>query len=216
MMTFKLVHLAVGLPEEITYESNKQMNSAICKKEIESVSLKTAGFEGDGVADLKHHGGVERAVCFYPLEHYETWNRQFNTELPPAAFGENIMVEGMCENDVCIGDIYQIGDAVVAVTQGRVPCVTIDRRTGANGLFKEIMQTGSTGYFAKVLREGTIHKDSAISLVSKHKDHISVLTANQLFFQQKKDLDLLTRLLQNEHLSEKWYAHFSRIKERFN
>ena len=214
MRHLSISNLAVAEPEIMSYESGKQMNTAIIKKKIEKVLLREEGFEGDAVADLKNHGGAERAVCFYPTEHYSFWNHEFSTELTTAAFGENITVSGLLEEHVCIGDVYQIGEAVVTITQGRVPCNTIDRHTSVKGLFKRVMETGYTGYFAKVLKEGVIEHDSLITLVSRDTEQISVLHANKLFFQQIKNKADIEQLLKVEALAEKWRIHFNRIKEK--
>ncbi|MGA3678339.1 MOSC domain-containing protein, partial [Lysinibacillus agricola] len=87
--------------------------------------------------------------------------------LPTATFGENLTVTNMLEADICIGDIYKTGDAVLQITQGRVPCSTIDKYTEANILPKRLIETGYTGCLARVLEEGKICADSKIELVEK-------------------------------------------------
>lgn len=211
MGNYQLVNVAVGKPEIMQYADNQEMSTAIKKQSRKQVVLKINGFEGDGVADLKHHGGVERAVCFYADERYDYWNKTYKGSLDTAAFGENLTVKGMLEDEVCIGDIYQIGEAVVSITQGRVPCNTIDRRTGCKGLFKQMIETGYTGYFAKVIEEGMITPDSSIELKDKGRHGISVLQANRLFFQQEKDQNQIELLLQEEALADKWRTHFERL-----
>ncbi|WYP28443.1 MOSC domain-containing protein [Alkalihalobacillus sp. FSL W8-0930] len=211
MENYQLVHVAVGKPKVMQYAGNKEMSTAIKKQTTDRVLLKVDGFEGDGVADLKHHGGVERAVCFYADERYKYWNDIYQDSLDTAAFGENITVSGMLEDEVCIGDVYQIGEAIVVITQGRVPCNTIDRRTGLDGLFKQMIETGYTGYFAKVVEEGVITSNSVIRLIDKGKQRISVLQANRLFFQQVKDKNQIELLLQEKDLAEKWRIHFERL-----
>ncbi|MFK3936467.1 MOSC domain-containing protein [Alkalihalobacillus sp. NPDC078783] len=216
MGNYQLLNVAVGKPKVMQYAGNQEMSTAIKKQSTEEVLLKVDGFDGDGVADLKHHGGVERAVCFYADERYEYWNNTYDNSLDKAAFGENLTVKGMLEEEVCIGDIYQIGEAVVTITQGRVPCNTIDRSTGLKGLFKQMIETGYTGYFAKVVKEGMIRPDSSIQLKERGKHRISVLQANRLFFQQIKDLNQMELLLQQEVLAEKWRSHFERLAAKFN
>ncbi|WP_059102965.1 MOSC domain-containing protein [Shouchella shacheensis] len=206
-----LHHLAVGLPKQMTYEETKKMKTGICKENVDEVYLAKEGFRGDGVADLKNHGGFERAVCLYSAEHYPFWEKECQAKLPPSAFGENLTVAGMTEKDVCIGDVFQAGDAVIQVTQGRVPCKTIDRRTGLGGHFKRIVETGYTGYFCKVLEEGIIRADSNIRLVEQDGTGISVLRAHRLYFQQEKDCEGVAALLEVHALAEKWRRHFRRL-----
>lgn len=198
----ELINLAVGLPSKMEYGENKEMITGICKDGIEEVYLSKEGFKGDGVADLKHHGGPDRAVCVYPYEHYELWEKEFNINLPLSAFGENITVTNMLEKDVCIGDIYQIGDAIIQITQSRIPCDTITRRT--NVALKRIVETGFTGYLCRVLKEGTIRKDSKIELIETQKNKISVLYCNEIYFHHPKDVEGIRAILEVPELAEDW------------
>ncbi|MBJ8032143.1 MOSC domain-containing protein, partial [Bacillus cereus group sp. N21] len=83
---------------------------------------------GDGQADLVHHGGVDKAVCVYSGEHYSYWEETLNQDLEYGAFGENITVSGMREEDVCIGDTFELGEAIVQVTQPRQPCFKLAKK----------------------------------------------------------------------------------------
>lgn len=197
-------NLAVGMPEKMVYGDGKTMETAIRKKQVEKVYLTKDGFEGDGVADLKNHGGPDRAVCIYPYEHYDYWNGHFGTQLPHAAFGENLTVTNMLEQDVCIGDIFQVGEAIIQVTQGRVPCHTIDKRLDMKPLLKDMVKTGYTGYLCRVLEEGTIRADSTIRLVSKDPQQVSVLYANEINFHRPKDVDGIVKVLEAEELADEW------------
>ncbi|UZM99128.1 MOSC domain-containing protein [Lysinibacillus sp. MHQ-1] len=134
----------------------------------------------------KHHGGPDRAVCLYPAEHYIQWEQELGKPLPTAAFGENLTVTNMLEADTCIGDIYKIGDAVIQITQGRVPCSTIDKYTESNTLLKRMIETGYTGFLGRVLEEGTICASSNIELVEKHPAQVSVLYCNEVYFKKQR------------------------------
>ncbi|EGA90675.1 mosc domain protein [Planococcus donghaensis MPA1U2] len=197
-------HFAIGLPEKMTYGNGEEMETAIRKKTVQESFLTKDGFSGDGVADVKYHGGPDRAVCLYPYEHYAFWNDQFETTLPPAAFGENLTVTNMLERDVCIGDIFQIGDAIVQITQGRVPCNTIDRRLEMKPLLKAMVKTGYTGYLCRVLEEGTVRADSIIRKVSKSPTQVSVLYANEINFHKPRDVDGIMKVLGAEELAAEW------------
>ncbi|KAA0958026.1 MOSC domain-containing protein [Planococcus sp. ANT_H30] len=197
-------NFAIGLPEKMTYENGKEMETAIRKQQAQTVLLTKDGFQGDGVADLKHHGGPERAVCIYSYEHYAYWKDQFKVQLPPAAFGENLTVTNMLERDVCIGDIFQVGEAIIQVTQGRVPCNTIDRRLDMKPLLKEMVKTGFTGYLCRVLEEGIVRADSSIRLVAKSPQQVSVLYANEINFHRPRDIDGIVKVLEVEELAAEW------------
>lgn len=195
--------LAVGMPKKLHYSNGRSMISAIEKREVDKVYLAAQGFEGDDVADKKHHGGPDRAVCLYPAEHYRQWEKELGKTLPTAAFGENLTVTNMLEEDVCIGDIYKIGDAVIQITQGRVPCSTIDKYTQANTLLKRLIETGYTGFLARVLNEGTIYADSKIEIVEKHPARISILYCNEVYF-KSKDALAMKRIQAVDALADEW------------
>ena len=195
--------LAVGLPKNLNYGNEQSMITAINKREVHEIYLGTQGFEGDDVADKKHHGGPDRAVCLYPAEHYIQWETELGKPLPTAAFGENLTVTNMLEADVCIGDIYKIGDAVIQITQGRIPCSTIDRYTKANILLKRLIETGYTGFLARVLNEGIISAESKIELVERHSAGLSVLHCNKVYF-QNDDARAMKRIQAVDALADDW------------
>ncbi|WDV06419.1 MOSC domain-containing protein [Lysinibacillus irui] len=199
-----MIHtLAVGMPKELLDSKGRSMITGIEKQRVQEVYLSSRGFEGDDVADKKHHGGPDRAVCLYPAEHYIQWEQELGKTLPTAAFGENLTVTNMLEAEVCIGDIYKIGDAVIQITQGRIPCSTIDRYTEANILLKRLIETGYTGFLARVLEEGTICADSKVELVEKHPARISVLYCNEVYF-KNKDAIAMQQIQAVDVLAEDW------------
>jgi len=199
-----MIHtLAIGMPKELHYSNGRSMITGIEKRKVQEVYLSARGFEGDDVADKKHHGGPDRAVCLYPAEHYIQWEQELGKPLPTAAFGENLTVTNMLEADICIGDIYKIGNAVIQVTQGRVPCSTIDKYAEASILLKRLIETGYTGFLARVLEEGIICADSKIELVEKHPEGISVLHCNEVYF-KNKDALAMKRIQVVDALAEDW------------
>ncbi|MFC7443141.1 MOSC domain-containing protein [Laceyella putida] len=200
----QLVNLHVGMPKTMEYGGNKEMRTGICKDPIEEVYLANEGFHGDGVANPTFHGGIERAVCVYPHEHYLMWEQEFQTKLPACAFGENVTATHLLERDVCIGDIYQLGEAVIQVTQGRIPCDTINKRTGIPTLMARIIEEGYTGFFCRVLQEGTVRKDSTIQLLEPHPLQVSVLFANEIYFHRKRDVEGIKKVLAVPELAKVW------------
>lgn len=198
------MNLSIGQSKTMPYGNGEEMLTAICKEKVDEAFLAVDGFRGDSVTDLRFHGGVDRAVCVYPFEHYELWEKEFGLKLPSASFGENLTVSNMLESDVCIGDIYQIGDAKIQISQARVPCSTITRRLGQPLLLNRIVETGYTGYLCRVLKEGTVRSDSTIELLERHPKQISVLHTNKIYFHATKDLQAMQELVGIEELAEKW------------
>lgn len=200
----QLIHLSIGMPKQMRYGAEKQLLTGICKEAVQEAYLTKDGFKGDGIADTRYHGGPDRAVCVYPYEHYEQWKLEFGQELPAAAFGENITVSHMTEQEVHIGDIYRLGEAVIQITQGRVPCSTITKRLSIPQLLKRMTETGYTGYLCRVLEEGIVRSDSTITLLEPHPKQISILYANQMYYQKQEEPSGIERVLAVEELAEEW------------
>lgn len=196
--------LSIGMPRALQTANGEEFSSAICKQTAKEAFLSVDGFQGDGIADTKHHGGPDRAVCIYPGEHYSYWKKEFSCMLPTSTFGENLTVDGMLEKDICIGDMFTVGDAVIQVTQGRVPCSTISKRTGLPGLMKGMINTGFTGYLCRVVKEGIVRSNSPITLLQQDPNHVSILYANEVYFQRPKDLEGLKRILEVDALAKEW------------
>ncbi|CAI8767713.1 sulfurase [Bacillus pseudomycoides] len=203
-MGIKLVHFSIGKPKQIQYGENKEMTTGICKELTEEAFLSKDGFLGDGVADLRFHGGPDRAVCVYPYEHYALWEQEFQITLPPSAFGENITVTNMLEHDIFIGDTYQLGEAVIQITQGRIPCSTISKRVGIPGILPRIVETGYTGYLCRVLQEGVVRKDSQMKLLERHPNQVSILFSNEVYFHRRKDTEAMEKIIAVPELAEAW------------
>lgn len=186
------------------YGDDKEIVTGICKETVDEAFLTIEGFRGDGVADLRFHGGADRAVCVYPYEHYLQWEEEFGERLPPSSFGENITVSNMLEADVHIGDVFRLGDAVIQITQSRIPCSTITKRTNLPFLLKRMIETGYTGYLCRVLEEGIVSRDSEITLLERHPAQVSVLFTNQTYFHNSKDYKSAEKILNVPELAQKW------------
>jgi MOSC domain-containing protein YiiM len=200
----QLKNFSIGLPQKMKYENNREMDTGICKQTIEEALLTKDGFLGDGVSDLRYHGGPERAVCVYPYEHYLLWEKEFANPLPSSTFGENLTVTNLLEENVYIGDIFRLGEAVIQITQGRIPCSTISKRTNNPFLLKRMVQTGFTGYLCRVLEEGIVRNDSQITLLESHPKKVSILYGNEIYFHKQKDVEGIKRILAVEELANEW------------
>lgn len=120
------------------------------------VALGSLGLEGDMQIDTRHHGGPERALCAVSSEDYPLWIAHTGHEMPLGSFGENLALKGAPDTDVCIGDIYRIGDCRVQVTCPRGPCGTLSRHWNCNTLAKYVLQQRKTGFYMSVLTGGHI------------------------------------------------------------
>ncbi|MFD2265005.1 MOSC domain-containing protein [Lacibacterium aquatile] len=130
--------------------------------------LSKTGFAGDHQGDLKHHGGPEKAVHHYPLDHYGCWQGEIGPHPlldQPGAFGENLSTFGLVEADVAIGDVFRLGSALLEVSQGRQPCWKLNARFDHPAMARQVQETGRTGWYYRVLEEGLVAPgDSLIPL----------------------------------------------------
>jgi len=164
------------------------------KVPVQRSMLLTLGFDGDGQADRINHGGIDKAVCVYPFDHYAHWEKALGRQLEPGAFSENLTISGAIEPEVCIGDVFGVGEAVVQVSQPRTPCGKLAGKNGQRLLTRWVGQTGFTGFYMRVLSEGLVGAGDAFELVEAHQDRISVSDVNDVFFGHSTDFALIKRL----------------------
>jgi MOSC domain-containing protein YiiM len=213
-MNMSVMLLSIGLPKKEIFHGKEWM-TGICKKPADGSRLLTRhGFEGDGVGDLKHHGGDDKAVCVYSIEHYPYWEEVFGITMPQSAFGENLSVLGMREEDVCIGDVYRIGTAEVQVSQPRQPCRTLAARYGRDDLVKLVVDSGRTGWYFKVVSEGRIQTGDWVTLLKREARGVSVAFANQIYHHNRKDSEGIEKVLSVPALSASWRMSFLELREK--
>ena len=183
----------VALPSTQRY-GLEVLRTGGAKRPVPNALLRFEGFDGDGQADLVNHGGPEKAVCVYPFDHYAHWERMFGRRLEWGAFSENLTVSGAVETEVCIGDVFRVGDAVVQVSQPRTPCSKLAGKNGERLLTKWVGQSGYTGYYLRVLSEGDVSVDDAFERVENHPDLISIADVNDVIFGRSDDAGMIERL----------------------
>ncbi|EJL27903.1 MOSC domain-containing protein [Brevibacillus sp. BC25] len=209
-MNIEIISLNVGKPKQVQYQ-NKEVSTGIFKSPAtKALYLSFLNFEGDGQADLVHHGGKEKAVCVYPYEHYPFWEAELQRELAIGAFGENLTIRGLVETDVCIGDTFQLGEAIVQVSQPRQPCYKLSVRYGVPEMLVKVQETGYTGFYFRVLKEGLVSHTDGLIRLSCHPRAITVSYANRIMHQEKDNIDGMKKLLEVEELSSNWRATFTK------
>jgi MOSC domain-containing protein YiiM len=210
----EIVYLSKGLPKTNTHKDETYV-SGIWKEQCEELFVGFDEINGDQVANPEYHGGSERVVCVYPFEHYAHWESVFGKTLTPSAFGENLTPIGMKEDQVCIGDVFQIGEAVLQVSQGRYPCSTINKRNNNNLLLKKIVETGYTGYFFRVLEEGKITANAQIQKLVSHPEQITVSSIHHLYFHDPSpSVELIEKIVRIEELALQWRRYLLDLKEK--
>jgi MOSC domain-containing protein YiiM len=210
----EIIYVSKGLPVHSVYK-DESYSSGIWKEPCAELFVSLNQISGDQVANPEYHGGTDRVVCVYPFEHYAHWESLFGDRLSPAAFGENLTVTGMKEDQVCIGDVFQIGKAVLQVSQGRYPCSTINKRNHNHLLLKRIIETGYTGYFFRVLEEGRIASDSQIKKLHSHSEGVTVSSIHHLYFHDPSpSLDAIEKILAVDELASQWRKYLLDLKEK--
>lgn len=200
----RLESLNVGRPAPLGYRG-RQVPSGFRKEPVSrSLWLGETGLEGDAQADLENHGGPEKAVCVYPLEHYPYWEERLSRALEPAAFGENFSTEGLLEAGVCIGDVYRVGSTLVQVSQPRQPCFKLAARHGVKELALWVQETGRTGFYLRCVEPGEVRVGEKIELVERPKRGVSVAEANRVMHRDRYDVEGIERLLALPTLSASW------------
>jgi len=205
--------LNIGLPKKETFHG-REITTAICKTPVFGpLNLTADGLENDGVGNLNYHGGLDKAVCVYSRNHYPYWEELLRIKLPEAAFGENLTVSGLFENEVCIGDIYEAGTALLQVSQPRQPCGTLSLRYGRDDMITLVRDSGLTGFYFRVLRTGRVKKGDQLQLKEKDRNFITVAFANNIYHHRKTDCEGIERVLAVAALSASWRRSFLELKQ---
>ncbi len=181
--------------------------SAIVKRPTtQALYLSTFTFEGDEQADPKHHGGIDRAVCHYPYEHYAYWQTRFpnNSDFQKApAFGENLSTVGLTEENAFMGDIYQLGEAIIQISQPRSPCYKLNDHRREAKLSKIMQETTYCGWLYRVIKEGKVPQNSPLTLLSR-PGNLSVKEALSIAFLEEFSEKRTLLLLSSPGLSTSW------------
>jgi len=209
-MRLELVSINVGKPTVIHY-GGKEIMSAIVKHPVdERVAIACEPLQGDEQADQVHHGGADKTICAYFIEHYPHWEKAFGKPLFPGAFGENFTLRGADENDIRIGDVFRLGEAKLQITQPRVPCFKLAARHQRSTLEAEVLDTGFTGFYFAVIAPGSAAAGDQLVLETRHPAGVTVSEANRIMHQDKTDMEGLKRLLGVEALAESWRQQLSK------
>jgi MOSC domain-containing protein YiiM len=197
----KIISLNVGLPRTVSAR-DREVTTGIFKSPVPGpVMLRRLNLDGDRQADLENHGGRNKAVYAYPSEHYEFWRGELpGMDLPWGIFGENLTIEGLMEDAACIGDHFRIGEAVVAVSQPRIPCYKLGIRFGRDDIVKRFLASGRSGIYFSVVEEGMVKAGDAIERIHRNEHGISVAEINRAYVHGPENIPLVRRIVGAEIL----------------
>jgi MOSC domain-containing protein YiiM len=166
------------------------------------------------------HGGKDKAVYCYPIDHYDYWKAELpGRVLRMGAFGENFTIEGLIEDSVHIGDRFSVGSAEVVVTQPRLPCYKLGIRFESDDMVRRFLKSRRTGFYVGVTREGDVGAGDEVAMLSLDPESIPVSEITRLYVAKKyddEDVRQIRRALTVEALPESWKEYFKDKLHRFD
>ncbi len=201
----KVLSVNVGRPQLILLQGIA-VSSGIIKRPVEGpVMVRSTNLDGDRQSDLSVHGGPNKAVYAYPSEYYPLWRSELkNPELSFGGFGENLTTEGLLDHEVLIGDRLQVGEAVLVVTQPRMPCLKLAARLHRDDIIQRMIERGRHGFYFSVEQEGVVAAGDEIRLLDRPASSLTVAELASVYLGRVSDPELVHRAMESETLPEKW------------
>ncbi|GHF95122.1 MOSC and FAD-binding oxidoreductase domain-containing protein [Streptomyces thermodiastaticus] len=207
-----LLSVNVGMPKDVSWQG-RTVRTGAWKAPVQGPRMvRRLNVEGDGQGDLAGHGGEIRAVLVYQLQSYQYWQKQLGRDdLTFGMFGENFTVDGLPDDDVCIGDRYRIGEAEFEVTQPRVTCYRVGMRLGEPAMASLLVAHHRPGFYLRVITEGHVQAGDAITLTRKGPEELSVADTDALLYLPDRDPAKLRKALNIPALSPGWQQSFREL-----
>ena len=212
----KLLSINVSKPKPIQY-GGKTIQTGIFKEPVSgTVMLRERNIDGDGQGDLRVHGGTYKAIYGYPFEHYAYWQQELQRDdFAYGQFGENLTVEGMLEEAVHIGDVFQIGTTVkLQITQPRVPCFKLAYKMGLPEFPKQFLDSQRVGFYFRVLEEGEITAGDAIARIEVASEPMSVTEIVNLRYFDTDNHEKIAQARKLPALSPSWKRDFTKLLKK--
>lgn len=212
----RILSVNVSMPKTVAGPSGP-VETGIFKTPVAgAVAVRTLHLDGDGQADLRFHGGVDKAVYAYPAEHYAYWKDELLRDaMPYGLFGENLTVEGVLERDACIGDTFRAGGAMLQITQPRVPCFKLGIKMGDPKFVKRFLESRRSGFYLRVLEEGPVAAGDVFERVARDPAGLTVHEVHCIHFPDGgPDAAGLRRALSVVALSGEWRAELEALLAR--
>lgn len=197
----KILSTNIAKPTSITW-NGKELTTGIFKKPTDtSIYLEKEGVKGDEVTDKKVHGGLFKACYIFSHEHYPYWKNKYpGLDWNYGMFGENLTVSGLNEKSINVGDIYEVGDALVQVTQPREPCFKFGIKFGTQNVLKEFITYGFSGTYVRILKEGVVKNGDPFKLIEQAKSSLTTWQLFDVLFSKNKNKELIKLAIENEAL----------------
>src|SRR5215469_13469791 len=200
-----IVSVNVGLPQDVAWQG-RTVRTAVWKKPVTGrIFAGRLNLDGDGQADLRAHGGEQRALLVYQLDSYRYWASYLGrSDFVHGNFGENLTVEGLADNEVCIGDRFRIGGAVVEVSQPRDTCYRVGIRLNQPEIPALLVAHRRPGFYLRVLQEGEIGAGDRVEKLADGKERMTVAEIDALLYSAQHPIEALRRSIRIPALSLDW------------
>jgi MOSC domain-containing protein YiiM/ferredoxin-NADP reductase len=209
-----LTSVNVGLPQDVPWHG-RTVHTGAWKQPVDGPRMvRKLNIDGDGQGDLEGHGGVHRAVLVYQRDSYRHWEEHFGRDLSAGEFGENFTVDGLPDDEVCIGDRYRIGDAVFEVSQPRVTCYRVGMRLGEPQMAALLVSHRRPGFYLRVLTEGEVAAGQEIVRIERGAEGVTVAEVDALLYLPGHPRDGLDRALRIPALSPGWVDSLRSLAEQ--
>lgn len=208
IQTIALRSVSVGKPALLGQRRGEDVLSGIRKQPVDlpMVTVLPTNIEGDGQADLRNHGGLDKAIYCYPSEHLPYWSQSaaYIGDGTHAPFGENLSTIGIDEEAACIGDIWYWGTVRLQISQPRWPCFKLDMHSGVRKLTNQLIKSGRSGWYLRVLEPGTAPTSGKIGIVERDPLGITVRRAFDARRDPKLDSGEYEHIMSHPRLAEAW------------
>jgi MOSC domain-containing protein YiiM len=206
----RLVSIQVGTPRTVgtpgaENRMEREFTSAIWKSSVSGpIHAGALGLVGDAVFDTRHHGGPDQAVLMYSAAHYPRWEQELGRTVQPGDFGENLTVDGLDEDSVCIGDVYQVGAVRLEVSHPRQPCSTLARRHQIPDMIAIVRSNGRSGWYLRVLIEGWLRPGEPVQRLARPNPDWTVRRAARAMLTRERNPSQAAALARCRGLSDEW------------
>lgn len=206
----RLVSIQVGTPRTVGVPGaedrmEREFTSAIWKSPVAGpVHAGSLGLAGDAVHDTGCHGGPDQAVLMYAARHYPRWEAELGRRMEPGAFGENLLVDGLDEDTVCIGDLYRIGPVRLQVTHPRQPCSTLARRHQIPDMIAIVRRNARSGWYLRIPDEGAIEAGQEVLLLDRPNPGWTIRRAARAMLERQRNPAEAAALARCRGLSGEW------------
>lgn len=210
----KVISTNIGARKKVMW-NGEEIETGIYKYPVEeAIFLGKEDVQGDAVVDRRYHGGIDKACYCYSSNYYSFWKARYpHADWNWGMFGENLTIDGLDESNIQIGDVYQLGEAKVEVSQPRQPCFKLGIRFGTPKILKAFTNGNYPGVYLRVLEPGAVAKGDEMHLLEREENAATVLEIYELLFRKTADQAVVKRALATEKLSE---SHKDRIRQKWS